>query len=124
MGRTSTARDRLLDAACELLKSRAYSSIGVAEICTRADVRKGSFYHFFESKQALTLAVVESHWAAQRADWTGMLTAPGVTPTARLERLFSSMAEVQRAAQAEFGAVSGCLLANLALELSTQEAHR
>lgn len=121
MGRTSTARDRLLDAACELLKSRAYSSIGVAEICARADVRKGSFYHFFESKQALTLAVVEAHWATQRTDWVGLLQAPGEAPVRRLELLFSSVAEVQRAAQREFGAVSGCLLANLALELSSGE---
>ena len=35
-----------MDAACELMHNRGYGSIGVAEICARADVRKGSFYHF------------------------------------------------------------------------------
>ncbi|HCU50381.1 MAG TPA: TetR family transcriptional regulator, partial [Micromonosporaceae bacterium] len=48
MGRSSTARERILAAACELMLSRGYGSIGVAEICARADVKKGSFYHFFE----------------------------------------------------------------------------
>ncbi|MBB1246056.1 TetR family transcriptional regulator C-terminal domain-containing protein, partial [Streptomyces durbertensis] len=36
-------------------------------------------------------------------------------------RLLEGMADVQRDTRAESGAVAGCLLGNLALELSTQE---
>ncbi|WP_395293936.1 TetR/AcrR family transcriptional regulator [Kitasatospora hibisci] len=121
MGRTSTARERLLDAACDLLRTRGYADVGVAEICARADVRKGSFYHFFESKQALTLEVVDAHWHRQRADWLATLRAPDRPALARLEELFRSLTGIQRATQEEHGAVSGCLLANLALELPAQE---
>ncbi|MGW6916627.1 TetR/AcrR family transcriptional regulator [Kitasatospora sp. NPDC054939] len=120
MGRTSTARERLLDAACDLLRSRGYATIGIAEICARADVRKGSFYHFFESKQALTLEVVDAHWRAQRADWLAALRS-GEPPLVRLERLFGGTAAVQRQTQEAYGAVSGCLFANLALELTAEE---
>jgi AcrR family transcriptional regulator len=42
----------------------------VAEICKTAGVPKGSFYYFFESKEALALAVIEEHWAAERREWT------------------------------------------------------
>ncbi|GIH79865.1 TetR/AcrR family transcriptional regulator [Planobispora longispora] len=121
MGRSSTARERLLEAACELMLSRGYGSIGVAEICARADVRKGSFYHFFESKQALTIAVVDAHWQAQRAAWTAILNGPEPALD-RLERLFREQAEGQRRAKLSGGAVHGCLLANLALELSQQDS--
>ncbi|MFD1931531.1 MULTISPECIES: TetR/AcrR family transcriptional regulator [Nonomuraea] len=115
MGRQSNARERLLDAACELIHSRGYGSIGVAEICAKADVRKGSFYHFFESKQALTLEVIDGHWRRQRADWVSTLDGEG------LERLFRDQAEAQRLSKDSGGAVNGCLLANLALELSNQD---
>lgn len=93
----------------------------MAEICARADVRKGSFYHFFESKQALTIAVVDAHWRAQRSAWTAVLQEP-VPALDRLERLFHEQAEGQRRAKLSAGAVHGCLLANLALELSQQDS--
>ncbi|WP_455351351.1 TetR/AcrR family transcriptional regulator [Streptomyces sp. SYSU K217416] len=120
MGRTSTARERLLDAACSLMLSRGYGTIGVAEICARADVKKGSFYHFFESKQALTIEAVNTHWGEQRRAWAAVLGGDGPAET-RLERLFQEQAAGQRKAKEEGGAVHGCLFGNLALELSTQD---
>lgn len=121
MGRQSTARERLLEAACELMEGRGYASIGVAEICARADVRKGSFYHFFPSKQALTIAAIDAHWQQQRAQWTGTLQGEGV-PLDRLEALFRSQVAAQHTAKHAAGAVNGCLFGNLALELSNQES--
>ncbi|MFI6900689.1 TetR/AcrR family transcriptional regulator [Nonomuraea sp. NPDC050394] len=120
MGRQSDARERLLGAACRLIHSRGYSSIGVAEICAEADVRKGSFYHFFDSKQALTLEVIDAHWAGQRTSWQAILTAAAPAGD-RLERLFRSQADAQRQTKQSTGVVNGCLLANLALELSNQD---
>lgn len=120
MGRSSTARQRILDAACELIKTRSYGSVGIADVCALADVRKGSFYYFFDSKQSLTLEVIDAHWSAQRADWVATLTAPGPV-LERLHRLFLDTATEQRRTQGADGAVRGCLLANLALELSNQD---
>lgn len=120
MGRSSTARDRLVAAACQLMLNRGYSSIGVAEICARADVRKGSFYHFFESKQALTIEAIDVHWRDQRATWVAVLGAEEPAFT-RLERLIRAQAAVQREAKETTAAVNGCLFGNLALELSTQD---
>jgi TetR/AcrR family transcriptional repressor of nem operon len=121
MGRTSTARDRLRDSACELLHARGYAAIGVAEICARADVRKGSFYHFFESKQALTIEVIDTHWQAQRTAWRERLNGPEPA-VERLQRLIVWLGETQREAWQATGRVDGCLLGNLAIELSNQEA--
>jgi TetR/AcrR family transcriptional repressor of nem operon len=117
MGRTSTARDRLLDAACDLMQGRAYGSLGVAEICARADVRKGSFYHFFESKQALTLAAIDTHWRTECETWDAALSGndPALT---RLARLVRALTDAHRASRDTRGAVTGCLLANLTIELS------
>ncbi|MFC7450477.1 TetR/AcrR family transcriptional regulator [Rhodococcus daqingensis] len=120
MGRTSDARERMLDAACGLIRERGYTGVGVAEVCSAADVRKGSFYHFFESKQALTREVIREHWQTQRARWVAALSGPGA-PLDRLEALFAMQVDDIRAEHAS-AAINGCLFANLSLELSTQDA--
>ncbi|SCL38084.1 transcriptional regulator, TetR family [Micromonospora rhizosphaerae] len=119
MGRTSDARNKILGAAATLLEQRGYSALGVAEICATAGVPKGSFYYFFESKQALALTVIDEHWARQRRQWEELLSSDR-DPLRRLRDLFEATEEVQRAGQEQAGLVAGCLFGNLALELSNQ----
>jgi len=120
MGRKSDARQRILDAGADLFGKRAYSSIGVAEVCTAAGVPKGSFYYFFPSKQALALEVVNEHWIWQRGEWNRILTGQG-TVVERLRNLFVTTAEMQSEALKGTGSVTGCLFGNLALEVSSQD---
>ncbi|CAM5317472.1 TetR/AcrR family transcriptional regulator [Streptomyces narbonensis] len=135
MGRTSDARERILTAAKTLLLSRGYSALGVAEICKAAGVPKGSFYYFFASKEELALAVIDEHWTEQRAAWTralaggggadegGVVDGDGGVRTLRgLRRLYESTAAELREGQRSCGTVTGCLLGNLALEMSTGTA--
>ncbi|AWS44056.1 TetR/AcrR family transcriptional regulator [Streptosporangium sp. 'caverna'] len=119
MGRTSDARDKILTAAQTLIERRGYTALGVAEICTTAGVPKGSFYHFFESKQALALTVINEHWIEQRRQWTELLGGDR-PPLRRLRDLFEATETVQRLGQQDNGTVVGCLFGNLALELSNQ----
>lgn len=117
MGRTSDAREKILGVAQSLIELRGYSALGVAEICKTAGVPKGSFYYFFESKEALALAVIDEHWTEQEGTWRGIL-ASEAEPLQRLRQLFEAMEADQRAGQQSCGAVSGCLFGNLTLELS------
>jgi len=119
MGRSSDAREKILEAAQRLIELRGYSAIGVAEICKAAGVPKGSFYYFFESKEALAIAVVNQQWDQQRAEWSSILETDD-DPLTRLRRLFEATAEFQRTGQQNCGSVSGCLFGNLTLELSNQ----
>ncbi|MBB5960270.1 TetR/AcrR family transcriptional repressor of nem operon [Saccharothrix tamanrassetensis] len=120
MGRTSESREKLIGAACELMRGRGYGAIGVAEICERAGVRKGSFYYFFESKQALTVEALRAAWAVEGAAWRAIL-GTAEDPLRRLERLCRSQAEAQHRSKREAGSVHGCLFGNLALELGNQD---
>ncbi len=119
MGRTSDARNKILTAAQSLIEVRGYSALGVAEICKAAGVPKGSFYYFFESKEALALAVLDEHWSAQRRDWASALKGDQ-EPLLRLRALFERTEAAQRAGQATCGTVSGCMFGNLTLEMSNQ----
>jgi TetR/AcrR family transcriptional repressor of nem operon len=120
MGRKSDAHDKLLSAGRELLARRGYAALGVAEIAAAAQVPKGSFYYFFESKQALALAVIDEHWVHQEAQWRAVLGSDR-PPLERLRELFEVTAAVQQESRDDVGVVTGCLFGNLALELSTQD---
>jgi TetR/AcrR family transcriptional repressor of nem operon len=119
MGRTSDAKERILKAGRQLIEQRGYSSPGVAEICTAAGAPKGSFYYFFDSKEALGLAVIAEEWDAKQRLWAEALEGPDA-PLQKLRTLFESTAAAQRAGQESYGTVSGCMFGNLSLELSNQ----
>ncbi len=57
--RGDETRARILAAAIECFTRSGYDATGVAEICERAGVSKGAFYHHFPSKQAAFLALME-----------------------------------------------------------------
>ena len=63
MGRTSDADERLKDAALALIWEESYGAVTIDDICKRAEVKKGSFYYFFESKAELAVAALEKMWA-------------------------------------------------------------
>jgi AcrR family transcriptional regulator len=57
--RAEETRSRILQVATECFAQYGYDAVGVAEICRRAEVTKGGFYHHFPSKQALFLELLE-----------------------------------------------------------------
>jgi len=54
-------RKSILNAAYHLMLGQGYAATGVGEICQRAGVSKGSFYHFFETKQQCALEMMRDH---------------------------------------------------------------
>jgi len=60
------SRIRLLDAATHIIRAKGYAATTVDDICHRAGVTKGSFFHHFKSKDDLALAAV-AHWEAKTA---------------------------------------------------------
>ena len=121
MGRTSDARERLIEEASKLFHTRSYEGVGVQELCDAAGINKGSFYHFFKSKDELAAAVIDTYWTAVRDELLTPTLADDLAPLARIERFFERMAKDQRAARRETGSTPGCPLANLTGELCGHE---
>lgn len=57
------SRTRLLDAALRIVREKGYTAATVDDICTAADLTKGSFFHHFKSKEDLAIAAAD-HFAA------------------------------------------------------------
>src|ERR1700748_3815965 len=55
------SKTRLLDAATRVIRSKGYAATRIEDICEAAGLTKGSFFHHFDSKEALALAAAE-YW--------------------------------------------------------------
>ncbi len=121
MSRGQQTKQRLLDSAQQLMYSRSYSDVGVQEICKDAKVQKGSFYHFFPSKSALTVEVLEQLKMQMIENILLPAFAKDLTPAKRFERFIEYAYQYQVQLKEEFGYVLGCPMGNIALEMSTQD---
>ena len=120
MGRTSDAKERLLEVAFDLIWDQSYGSVSVDHICQRAEVNKGSFYHFFPSKSDLTMAAYEEHWREKQPD-LDRIFSPQVPPLSRLTLWCEDICNRQKVRAQKHGHVCGCPYVSLGAELATQD---
>jgi TetR/AcrR family transcriptional repressor of nem operon len=120
MGRTSTARERLLEAARNLIWKQSYGAVTIDAICEEAGVRKGSFYYFFESKSDLALAAFDELWKSIKPRLEEIFSSE-TPPLERLENYFRFTYQRQAELKKKHGQVVGCPFASLASELVQQE---
>jgi len=80
------SKTRILNAALHVIRAKGYSAARIEDVCEAAGLTKGSFFHHFDSKEALALAAAD-YWS----EITGCLfvTAPYHTPADPLDRLLA-----------------------------------
>ncbi|MBW1832561.1 MAG: hypothetical protein DRH23_07440 [Deltaproteobacteria bacterium] len=111
-------RQRLIEAAAQLVHSRGYNAVGVKEVCEAADANKGSFYHFFDSKEALMGAVLAEHRERLRAVREALpRNARGIE---QLPMMYDAAASQIVAQYEESGHVQGCPVGSVGAEIATQ----
>jgi AcrR family transcriptional regulator len=98
--RGEETRSRLLLAALDSFAERGYDATGVAEICQRAGVSKGAFYHHFASKQALFVALLDQ-WLAVLDGQMARSRSPGATAPQALQALVGLLQQALRDARGQ-----------------------
>ena len=121
MPRICHTRERLTDAAMDLIWENSYASTSVDAICERAEVKKGSFYYFFKSKSDLAVEALEADWRKKKPEMDGIFS-PTVPPLERFERYLEQLCAHLIERQKKCGSVLGCALFTLGSEVSTQDA--
>lgn len=117
----STSRDRLIETAIGLLHSSGYRAVGVQALCEEAGVRKGSFYHFFTSKEELTLAALNQAWETFRSTVIETTLAEHDDPTARVDAIRSACIAPVLNDHADSTTPHGCLFGRLAASIGDGE---
>lgn len=77
------AKEKLLDAAFSLIRTKGYTSTTVDDLCKAAGVTKGTFFHYFDSKEALAVAAA-NHWSLVTSEL--FKSAPYHKPSDPLDR--------------------------------------
>ena len=111
-------RERLLEAARHLFWLKGYTATGMSELLEHAGARSGSFYHFFASKEAILLAVLDSYLEGLEP----AIVQPAFARTrSPIERIFAIL-EGYRQRLLETDCRYGCPLGRLALEIEPENA--
>jgi len=104
----------LLQVGLRRIHSMGYASTGVKEILDEADVPKGSFYHYFASKEAFANEVLALYVRGENERAEKILLGGKGAPLRRLRRYFEELIAVYGPA----AKVSGCMIGNLSLEMA------
>ncbi len=121
MSADAPARIRLLEAMVGAIWERSYAATSVDRICELADVRKGSFYHFFKSKTALAVAALDHLWETESRPNLERVFHPSLPPLVRFERLIEHGHRRTLEVRERFGRVLGCPYFNLGAETAAAE---
>lgn len=112
--RHADTRQHILDTGNRIIAAKGFSCVGLNELLQASEVPKGSFYHYFKSKERFGQALLEDYFDSYLRQLDALLETPGPTARERLLRYFQQW----RATQAEEGDEQKCLVVKLGAEVA------
>jgi TetR/AcrR family transcriptional repressor of nem operon len=88
-------RDHILATGQRIMAGKGFSAVGLNEILTDAGVPKGSFYHYFSSKEAFGVDMLARYFDDYLAELDATLSQPGLTMAQRLMNYWQLWRESQ-----------------------------
>ncbi|WP_374348663.1 TetR/AcrR family transcriptional regulator [Chitinimonas sp.] len=104
-------REHLLATGEHIMLGKGFAAVGLAEILGAAQVPKGSFYHYFDSKEGFGVALLERFFANYLASLDQLIADHSLSGRAKLDRYFDGW-------QASACTESRCLVVKLTGEVS------
>lgn len=107
-------KQKLLEQGLCVIEAQGFNNTGIQEVLSAVGVPKGSFYHYFKSKQDFGLQVLDYYAEMSARDMSVLLASQELPPLARLQKLFEHSMENCRAKSF----AGGCLVGNLSNEMA------
>lgn len=95
---------------------KGYNNTGIQEVLHELALPKGSFYHYFTSKEEFGLSVLELFVKQNDALFSRYMSYHNLTPLTRLRRYFEAVRKYYNSIQFR----NGCLVGNFSQELADQ----
>lgn len=108
------SRSTILAAGQKLMGQKGFSAVGLTEMLKDAGVPKGSFYHYFASKDAFGEAMLAAYFDGYHAEMDALFAKPGLTGAERLMLYFAAWRENQSA----YDCQGRCLAVKLGAEVA------
>jgi Transcriptional regulator len=107
-------RQHILDTGKMVIVGKGFSAVGLAEILNAANVPKGSFYHYFKSKEVFGEALLEDYFAGYNQRLQSLFSDKSMPAAARLMTYWSRWQDSQ-----ESDDLTGkCLVVKLSAEVA------
>lgn len=106
-------REQLLDQGVSLLMAQGYHGTGLKKILDTVQIPKGSFYYYFETKEAFGAEVITHYIEPFIVQLAGHLNNPELDGLSALNTYFAEL--INETGQGDFK--GGCLLGNLMGEI-------
>jgi len=113
--RHDNTRQHIIDIGYGIIAGKGFSSVGLNEILKTAGVPKGSFYHYFESKEQYGQALLEDYFANYLVGIDELLQAEAASGHERLMRYWQRWLDKQCAAACSD---QKCLVVKLSAEVA------
>ncbi len=88
-------RSHILEQGRAVIAGKGFSAVGLTELLAAAQVPKGSFYHYFESKEKFGIALIEEYVHDYLHNLDALLAATPGKATDGLVAYFTAWAEMQ-----------------------------
>ena len=112
----ATTKERILDAAEEIMLQKSFHSVGLNEILAAVKVPKGSFYHYFQSKEQFGVELLR-HYVKEASAFKRRLLLNADVEVDPLKRL-SAYLDCSISKSYENSCKCSCLLVKLATEVA------
>jgi AcrR family transcriptional regulator len=122
MAQRPPTRERILQAAMDLFWEKGYANTAMADLLRRSKANSGSFYHFFQSKEDLLLAVMDRYTEMLQPVLLAPIWKKTTDPIGRIFGLLARYRELIVLTHCTYG----CPIGRLALEIdpAQREVHR
>ncbi len=117
--KSDRTREHILEQGFTLFNNRGYNGTGLKEILNAAGIPKGSFYHYFESKEHFAVEIINHYHALQFDRWESEFQQPELDKLSQIRRALSIIIDEYEAQTP----MTGCLLANLSGELANSSPY-
>lgn len=112
--KSGDTRQQILDTAKDIILGKGFAAVGLNEILSTAGVPKGSFYHYFKSKEQFGDAMLEDYFDGYLQMLEQVLKDDGSTNSSRLINFFQTWLDTQ----SSDATTDKCLVVKLSAEVT------
>ena len=88
-------RRHILDTAKPMILGKGFTAVGLNEVLSAADVPKGSFYHYFKSKENFGEVLLDTYFSEYQSQMDALFSQQGLNGAQRLMAYWTQWLESQ-----------------------------